>query len=57
MVQYRPNSPYEMQFNLTVQRQLASGTVLSVGYLGERGVHLPSLIDGNQAIPTILLDG
>jgi hypothetical protein len=57
VVQYRPNSPYEMQFNLTVQRQLASGTAITIGYTGERGIHLPSLIDGNQSLPTILPDG
>lgn len=53
VVQYRPESPYEMQFNFTAQRQLASASVLTVGYTGERGIHLPRLIDGNQAQPTI----
>ena len=57
VVQYQANSPYEMQFNLSVQRQLASGTVVTVGYTGERGIHLPSLVDGNQAFPTIQPDG
>ena len=57
VVQYRPNSPYELQYNFTVQRQVASRSVVTVGYTGERGVHLPELVDGNQAIPTILSDG
>jgi hypothetical protein len=57
VVQYRPASPYVMQYNLTVQRQLTAGSVLTVGYTGERGVHLPRLVDGNQALPTILADG
>ena len=57
VVQYRPNSPYEIQFNFTVQRQVASKSVVTAGYTGERGIHLPSLIDGNQAAPTILPDG
>lgn len=57
VVQYRPNSPYEIQYNFTVQRQVASMSVITAGYTGERGVHLPELIDGNQASPTILGDG
>jgi hypothetical protein len=41
-VDYRaPNgSPYLMQFNLNVQRQLAAGTVLSVAYVGSLGRHM-----------------
>jgi hypothetical protein len=46
-----------MQYNFTVQRQLASSSVVTMGYTGERGVHLPELVDGNQATPTILADG
>jgi hypothetical protein len=33
-------SPYEMQYNLTIQHQIAAGTVLSVGYVGSQGRHL-----------------
>ena len=57
VVQYRPNSPYEAQYNVTVQRQVASKSVVTAGYTGERGVHLKELVDGNQASPTILADG
>ncbi|HWP83703.1 MAG TPA: TonB-dependent receptor [Terriglobia bacterium] len=57
VIQYRPNSPYAMQFNVSVQRQVASGTVLTVGYSGGRGIHLVRLLDGNQALPVILADG
>jgi hypothetical protein len=57
VVQYRPASPYVVQYNLSIQRQLVPGSVLTVGYTGERGVHLPRLVDGNQALPTILPDG
>jgi Carboxypeptidase regulatory-like domain/TonB dependent receptor-like, beta-barrel len=41
-VDYRaPNgSPYEMQFNLNVQREIASGTVLSIAYVGSLGRHM-----------------
>jgi Carboxypeptidase regulatory-like domain/TonB-dependent Receptor Plug Domain len=33
-------APYQMQYNLNIQRELGRGTVLTVGYVGSRGVHL-----------------
>ena len=33
-------SPYVMQYNLTVQRDVWRGTVASLGYIGAEGVHL-----------------
>ena len=33
-------APYQEQWNLNVQRDLGRGTILSVGYVGSRGVHL-----------------
>lgn len=54
---YNPNNPYTMQYNFTLQRQLASGTALTVSYAGQRGVHLVRFIDGNQALPQIQADG
>ncbi len=33
-------TPYAMQYNLNIQRDIGAGMVLSVGYVGERGVHL-----------------
>jgi len=35
-------SPYVMQYNLTVQRDIWRGTVASLGYVGAEGVHLYS---------------
>jgi hypothetical protein len=54
---YNPDSPYTMQFNFTVQRQLASSTAVTISYAGQRGVHLVRFVDKNQAIPQILADG
>jgi Carboxypeptidase regulatory-like domain/TonB dependent receptor len=34
------HAPYVMQYNLTIQRQITSGTVFSVGYVGSEGRHL-----------------
>jgi len=52
-----PNNPYTMQYNFTIQRQLAESTAVTVSYAGQRGVHLVRFIDGNQAIPQVLSDG
>jgi hypothetical protein len=38
---YEPTgSPYELQYNLNVQREVTHGTVLSVGYVGQVSRHL-----------------
>jgi Carboxypeptidase regulatory-like domain len=41
------SSPQAMNFNLTMQREFASNTVLSVGYVGALGRHLVRAIEGN----------
>ncbi|MBL8296604.1 MAG: hypothetical protein JNN08_32465 [Bryobacterales bacterium] len=46
-----------MQYNFTIQRQLAQNTAVTLSYAGQRGVHLVRFIDGNQAIGQILSDG
>jgi Carboxypeptidase regulatory-like domain/TonB dependent receptor len=33
-------APYVMQYNLTIQRQISPGMILSVGYVGSQGRHL-----------------
>jgi hypothetical protein len=43
-------SPYMMQYNLTVQRQLLPGTVFNIGYNGSTGVHLFAWINGNPSL-------
>ena len=50
-------TPYMIQYNATVQRELTAGTVLSVGYVGARGVHLMNGTDQNPVIPTIDSNG
>ena len=40
-------TPYMMQWNLTIQREIGNGTVLSVGYVGSHGVHLMTPIEQN----------
>ncbi len=44
------HAPYVMQYNLTIQRQITSGTVFSIGYNGSAGVHLFSEHDANPML-------
>ncbi|HXQ27259.1 MAG TPA: carboxypeptidase regulatory-like domain-containing protein [Candidatus Acidoferrales bacterium] len=44
-------SPYAMQYNLTVQRDLGHGMVASIGYVGAQGVHLYSQRNYNTRAP------
>jgi hypothetical protein len=48
-LQIHDPSPYSEQYSLDLQQQLKWGTILDVGYYGNRGVHLFSNIDINQA--------
>lgn len=41
-------TPYMMQYNLNIQREIFGGTVLSVGYVGSKGVNL---ITGSEQNP------
>jgi hypothetical protein len=54
---YTPASPYSLQYNLSFQREIVKGGLLTVAYVGQHGVHEVRLLDENQAIPTILPDG
>ncbi len=45
-------TPYQIQWNLNIQRELFNGGVLTVGYVGSRGVHLLAFHDFNPPIAT-----
>jgi hypothetical protein len=45
----RFTSPRSTNFNLTIERQLDKATILSVGYIGNRGRHEEGAIDQNLA--------
>ena len=45
-------APYQEQWNLNIQRELGRGTVLSVGYVGSRGVHLFIQKNLNPSLPS-----
>ena len=40
-------TPYNIQYNLNVQREIVEGTVLTVGYVGSHGVNLISGLEQN----------
>jgi hypothetical protein len=50
-------TPYMMQYNLNVQREVFKGSVLTVGYVGSRGVDLLSFRDYNPPVPVKLPNG
>jgi carboxypeptidase family protein/TonB-dependent receptor-like protein len=41
------STPYVMQYNLNVQKQLGASMVVTAGYAGSRGVRLPGVADLN----------
>jgi hypothetical protein len=43
-------APYQEQWNLNIQRDLGRGTILTVGYVGSRGVHLFSQQNLNPSL-------
>lgn len=45
-------APYQEQWNLNIQRDLGRGTVLTVGYVGSRGVHLFVQKNLNPSLPS-----
>ena len=51
-VDYNWKSPYMIQYNVSVQQQLPWNMSLGVAYVGNHGVHLPMVRDGNPIPPT-----
>jgi Carboxypeptidase regulatory-like domain/TonB dependent receptor len=50
---YHPKFPYALQYNLNLERQIAPGTILSAGYFGARGNHLPREVEQNPFEPAL----
>jgi len=46
-ITYHPKFPYALQYNLNLEREIAPGTVLTAGYFGARGNHLPRETEQN----------
>ncbi len=43
-------TPYVIQYNLSVQRELTQGTLLSVAFVGSRGLHLLTQVEQNPLV-------
>ena len=50
-----PQRAYSMQWNLSVQRQLAANAALTVGYVGSRANHLPRSVEDADQVPPNLV--
>jgi hypothetical protein len=46
-IDYDAKQPYTVQYHASLQREIASGIVAEVGYIGSRGRHLPFYSDPN----------
>jgi hypothetical protein len=51
-IDYNYKSPYMIQYNASVEQQLPWNMALAVAYVGNHGIHLPMVRDGNPIFPT-----
>lgn len=51
------DTPYLLQYNFNIERQLSSTVVAKVSYAASRGIHMERAGEANTVIPTILPDG
>jgi len=56
-VNYNAGQPYNIQYNLMVQRQAAGNIAISVAFVGSHGVHLWQELETNPTIPTAVVSG
>ncbi len=45
------HTPYMQQYNLSIQHEIAQGTIFSAAYVGSKGTHLLQAIDQNFPVP------
>ena len=57
VIQFNLDLPTKLQWNFSVQRQIAANAVLQVAYVGSRGYHLTKEQDSNTPAPQILPGG
>jgi hypothetical protein len=50
---YHPKFPYALQYNLNLEREVARGMIVSAGYFGARGNHLPREAEANPFEPAL----
>jgi hypothetical protein len=47
---YANSTPYVLPYNLNIQRELSRGMILTVGYVGSRGLHLITQQEANPPL-------
>ncbi len=52
-----PGQPYVTQWNLSLQREVATDITLTASYVGSKGTHLYMIRNVNAAVPEVLADG
>jgi hypothetical protein len=52
---YNYKSPYMVQYTVSVQQQLPWDMAVGVAYVGNHGVHLATIREGNPVFPTLTL--
>ena len=52
---YKNPTPYSMALNLTVERQITTRTLVSVGYVASLGRHLMTVVEANPGNPALCL--
>ena len=50
-------TPYVTQYNLNIEHEFGGSNLVTVGYVGSKGVHLVQMRDFNPPVPTIGPDG
>jgi hypothetical protein len=54
---YVNNTPYIIQYNFNIQREIAPNTVATVGYVGSHATHLFMQLDFNPPTPNTVVNG
>jgi hypothetical protein len=50
---YVKNTPYQMQWNLNIQREIMANTVASIAYVGSHNLHMFTQLDFNYPTPCL----
>jgi len=56
-MEYEPSQPYMQQWNLSLQRELATNFSVTAAYVGSKGTNLQFQRQINSAVPEVLPDG
>ncbi len=51
-IDFNLKTPTRLQYNFSIQRQVAANTSVTVGYVGSHSYHLTRQSDANSAVPT-----